>query len=123
MLALNETSLPSITNGAEKASAIREAIRSAASASTPSQSSANSSPPNLDTVSLGRRIERSRSATSHQDSVARVVPEAVVDGLEVVEVAEQQRQRAATPRRALASCIRSVNKVRLGSPVSGSCMA
>ena len=60
-----------------------------------------------------------------QDVVADLVAVGVVDVLEPVDVAEQQRQQAVSVvvLRSRACWIRSVSSVRLGSPVSASCCA
>ena len=63
---------------------------------TSSSSTANSSPPRRATVSAGpQRSRRCRSATETQQPVARRWPEAVVERLEAVEVAEQHGDGAA----------------------------
>ena len=86
----------------------------------------------------GRRTRRRRAVTRcrrgaarrprrvgglPQEGVAGVVAEGVVDGLEVVEVEEEQRQRGASGRGAVvasACSMRSRSSARLASPVSGS---
>ena len=49
----------------------------------------NSSPPKRATVSIGRNIDRRRSASPTSTRVAGLMPERVVDVLEVVDVEEQ----------------------------------
>ena len=62
-----------------------------------------------------------RSADRDEEVVAGRVAEAVVDGLEVVEVEEQRRQRARVRvRAARAASACSTKRRRLASPVSGS---
>ena len=59
-----------------------------------------------------------------QQRVAGVVAQGVVDGLEVVQVQVADPDRVVRGRRrSRAASSRSKNSVRLGSPVSGSCMA
>ena len=57
-----------------------------------SRRTANSSPPSRASVSPGRRAPRHRSATRISRSSPTPCPEAVVDQLEVVEIAEQDRE-------------------------------
>ena len=84
-----------------------------------SRRTANSSPPSRAAVSPGRRTSASRSDDRAQQLVAAGVAEAVVDGLEVVEVEEQDRERRSPVRalRARACSTRSPNRPRLASPV------
>ena len=89
-------------------------------AAEPGSSSTNSSPPRRLRVSPRRMQEFSRWAMALQQQVAAVVAERIVDVLEVVQVAEQQRHapaRSGAPSpRARSSCSRK--KARLGSRVS-----
>ena len=82
----------------------------------------NSSPPSRAAVSSGRSTVPQTSRRLDEDLVAGRVPEGVVDGLERVQVEIQQRRpRAAPPgarRRACSS--RSLKRIRLARPVSGS---
>ena len=61
----------------------------AAPASIPSSRTANSSPPRRATVSSGRTDGDQSLGHGHQEGVAGLVPERVVDPLEVVEVEVQ----------------------------------
>ena len=101
MLALSETSVPSITNGGTNTSAIREAIRSAAPTldSLEEQGELVAAEPGHSVAGPQDRAQPVRGFD--QEPVAGVVPEAVVDGLEMVEVTEHQGQRAATPKASL----------------------
>ena len=71
----------------------------ACGSSTSTIRTANSSPPRRATVSPGRTIDDEQPAGPHQDAVAHVVAEGVVDRLESVEVAEAQGHRPARPGR------------------------
>ena len=98
-LARGKTFLPLISTGRSSARRIRAAA-SAASAepATPSSRTANSSPPKRATVSVGRTAILQPAADLLEHLVARGVAEAVVDGLEVVEVDEHDRDlRNAAP--------------------------
>ena len=70
-----------------------------------------------------RAPSRSTSAKRAQHLVAGVVAERVVDALEVVEVADQQRQLAARPSASIWASMPGSKPRRLRSPVSGSCSA
>ena len=97
-LARSATSTPPTASGAPSDRATRSATSSASAGSeTSSSRKANSSPPRRATVSPGRTVVRSRSPISWSTLVARVVPEAVVDRLEVVEVHEQDDDPAVLP--------------------------
>ena len=72
---------------------MRPATACGASIAAFSSRTANSSPPSRAAVSTGRRVPPSRCADGHQQLVARPVPQAVVDRLEVVEIQEQDGQR------------------------------
>ena len=57
----------------------------------PSHTTTNSSPPKRATASPSRNAPRKRCASSTQDAVAGVVPDAVVEDLEPVDVEEEHR--------------------------------
>ena len=82
-------------NGSSRARCTRSAIASGSSSdSMRSASTANSSPPNRAAVSRSRAV-REALGDVPQQLVAGGVPERVVDGLEVVEVDEQHREKLA----------------------------
>ena len=75
----------------------------------------NSSPPRRATVSLSRISSASRSDDGHQQPVADVVAEVVVDRLELVEVDEQHRDHAVAAvqsRQRLARAVHQQQPVR-----------
>ncbi len=90
--------------GRAAARAGRAASRAAASARLARRgrrsSSRNSSPPWRASRPRSPSAPRSRAGDAAQQPVAGAVPERVVDELEVVEVDEQQRDRALAPPRA-----------------------
>ena len=102
MLVVTKCSLPESTNGRANVAAIRSAVSIASRSEAMSSSRIpNSSPPNRATVSLRAQRLLEPRRRGRQQLVADVVPEAVVDELEVVEVEEQdrgQRALAAEPR-------------------------
>ena len=83
-------------------------------------STANSSPPSRAATSSLGRMWPSRSATPIEQLVADRVAEAVVDGLEVVEVDEQHAGATPLPAHRGGSFTSSANIVRLARPVSAS---
>ena len=96
MLTLADTSVPSIVKVRLKELTIRSATAmTSCSVAGSSRSTANSSPPRRAAVSAARRHRWRRSVTADEQEVAGGVAEAVVDGLEVVEVEEEHREVAA----------------------------
>ncbi len=75
---------------------------------------ANSSPPSRATVSPARVTALSRSADGHEQPVALGVTEAIVHGLEVVEVEKEDRRRlasAAGPRESVTEAVQEQEAV------------
>ena len=94
MLADSVTSCASTGSGVRRRSRIRSAITRAEPRSDMcSESTTSSSPPKRATVSSARSVEATASRGEPQHLVAARVPEAVVDGLEAVEVEEEHGQR------------------------------
>ena len=90
MLAVIRHSWPSMHDRVLDRVAMRDAIAVDSSMScSPSHTTTNSSPPMRATVSDLRCSRSSRSRHLHQHTVGELVAVAVVDELEVVEVAEQ----------------------------------
>ena len=97
-LARSATSTPPTASGATRAAATRSATSSASAGSATSSSrNANSSPPSRATVSPGPDRRAQPLADLLEHPVARGVPEAVVDRLEVVEVHEQDDDAPVLP--------------------------
>ena len=97
MLALTKNSRSASSNGASQR--LEEALRGTRAASpgsrTSSSSTANSSPPRRAIVSAGRRQPAEPLGDRDRRRSPGAVPEAVVDRLEAVEVAEQHGDRRA----------------------------
>ena len=95
MLAVADDSLtPSSTTGSceHRDDALGDVDRVVGSPSTSSIRTANSSPPSRAAVSPAAGSPAADRSTTRSSCVAGRVPEAVVDGLEVVEVDEQHRE-------------------------------
>ena len=92
--------LSSSWSGRPSESRIRSAVSTAACGSwTSSSRIANSSPPNRAAVSAARTLARDALGDLEQDPVADGVTEAVVDGLEVIEIDEQHGHPDAVAQR------------------------
>ena len=98
MLARTGSSWPSASTGWRRASTIRSAARSAAAGSAPSSTTTNSSPPSRATVSPGADSRDQPLGDRDQQQVADLVPEGVVDHLEVVQVDQRHVDRAVAGR-------------------------
>ena len=98
MLAVTWCSRPSRRKGPRRSSRMRSAT-SVASLGPPTFCSrtVNWSPPKRATVSSERRRRPRRPATATSSPSPPLVPEIVVDGLEAVQVQEQQRDRVPGP--------------------------
>ena len=113
MLAGTVTESSSISTGSCSTSSSRCAtVITSATSATPSSRTANSSPPSRAIVSLGRRHSLEPAGHRAQQRVARRVPEAVVDGLEVVEVDEHDRDPRAGAAAAQAGLVEPVHEQR-----------
>ena len=124
MLASIPTLTPSRSNGCSSAAVMRCATRAPPSRPPETSSTANSSPPNRAIVSLGRITAASRSASSTSSSSPKWCPSVSLTSLNWSR--SSTRTTGSAPERAAAdrACrARSMNRVRLGSPVSASCTA
>ena len=120
------TSRPSsaigLLEGPEQRVGRRAATRS--SSAVAGSRTANSSPPSRATVPAVPTTRSSRSADLAQEVVALLVPERVVDLLELVEVEDHDGRagRCGRPRRASSAAVRRRCRcVRFGRPVRASC--
>ena len=85
------------------------------SLSTSSQRTTNSSPPKRAAVSPVRRTARDALGDADQQRVAGLVPVAVVDRLEAVEVEHEQRERGVAARQATEALRRDGRSAARGS--------
>ena len=125
MLAETTISCPPTANGVASPAVIRSARRTASrSWARSGQSTANSSLPKRDTVSLGRRMLRSRPATATSSRSTASSPKRSATSLKRSRSTTSTAARAGSrPRRARVISSRSRNRLRLGSPVRASWVA
>ena len=118
------TGTPSTRNGSVKQAApARRGVAASPGPGRPGSRMANSSPLSRPTRVAGAHGRRQPGGHLAQQLVAGGVADRVVHRLEAVEVAEQDAGEVAGRQAASASCSRSTNSVRFGSPVSASCVA